>query len=59
MELEVRYVDGRVEIEPAPLKVDLVRRGRFVVAVPEAATEALTAEEVERTRSALRDSRSC
>jgi AbrB family looped-hinge helix DNA binding protein len=58
MALEVRCADGHVEIEPASLNVELVREGRFVVAVPEEATAVLTADIVERTRDALRDSRS-
>ena len=33
MPVEVRYRDGRVEIEPAPLPVRLERRGRWMVAV--------------------------
>ena len=45
--LEVRYRDGRIEIEPATSGVRLVREGRFLVAdAPEA--PALTREEVVR-----------
>jgi hypothetical protein len=53
MPLEVRWHDGRIEIEPAPAPVKLVRKGRLLVAVPEIETEALTAEIVEETREAL------
>lgn len=53
MPLEVRCRDGRVEIEPAPLDVRLVRRGRFVVAVPAEEIQPLTAEMVEETRESL------
>jgi hypothetical protein len=50
----VRWRDGRIEIEPASAPVKLVRRGRFLVAVPETEIETLTAETVEATRQALR-----
>jgi len=53
MPVEVRWHDGRIEIEPAPTPVTLVRRGRFVVAVPQAAVPELSAQEVEETRDAL------
>jgi hypothetical protein len=49
----VRWRDGRIEIEPATAPVKLVRRGRFLVAVPEAEIEPLTVESVEATRQAL------
>ncbi len=55
--LEVRWRDGRVEIEPAPMPVKLVRQGRLLVAVPEGKTAPLRAETVERTRRALRRER--
>ena len=53
MALEVRWQDGRIEIEPAAAAVKLVRRGRLLVAVPETAIEELSAEAVEATRQAL------
>jgi AbrB family looped-hinge helix DNA binding protein len=55
--LEVRWRDGRVEIEPAPMPVKLVRQGRLLVAVPEGKTGPLRAETVERTRRVLRRER--
>jgi AbrB family looped-hinge helix DNA binding protein len=55
--LEVRFRDGRIEIEPAPLPVKLVRKGRLLVAVPERNVGVLTSETVERTRRALRRER--
>ncbi len=55
--VEVRWRDGRIEIEPAPLPVKLVRKGRLVVAVPARGADTLTAEAVERTRKALRRER--
>ncbi|MGH7808198.1 MAG: AbrB/MazE/SpoVT family DNA-binding domain-containing protein [Thermodesulfobacteriota bacterium] len=51
MPLEVRWHDGRIEIEPAPLPVKLVRKGRLLVAVPENIASPLTTETVERTRT--------
>lgn len=53
MELDVRWNDGRIEIEPGTLPVKLVREGRFLVAVPEVEVEELTTELVEETRQAL------
>jgi AbrB family looped-hinge helix DNA binding protein len=58
MPLEVRWREGCIEIEPAPLPVKLVRKGRLLVAVPQQDTGPLTAETVERTRRRLRRERS-
>ncbi len=55
--LEVRLRGGRIEIEPAPLPVKLVRKGKLLVAVPERNVGVLTSETVERTRRALRRER--
>lgn len=55
--LEVRYREGRVEIEPALVPVTLVRRGRLVVAEPDKAVPPLRGEEVEQTRRRLRERR--
>ena len=55
--LEVRWRDGRIEIEPAPLPVELVRRGRLLVAEPRSETVPLMAEAVEQTREDLRADR--
>ena len=54
MPLDVRWRAGRIEIEPAPLPVKLVRKGRLLVAVPERNVAKLAAGTVERTRQALR-----
>ncbi len=35
MPLEIRYEDGRIEIEPEPVPVKLVRKGRWLVIVPQ------------------------
>ena len=45
-ELEIRAGDGRLEIEIAPTTMRLKKRGKGVVAVPDAELPALTAEEV-------------
>ena len=50
MEVEVRLRDGRIEIEPETLPVELVRRGRLLVAVPTIPVEPLTNELVNETR---------
>jgi AbrB family looped-hinge helix DNA binding protein len=52
--LEIRWEGGRIEIEPAPLPVKLVRRGRLLVAEPRGAAPPLDRAAVERTRAALR-----
>jgi AbrB family looped-hinge helix DNA binding protein len=58
MRLEVRWENGRIEIEPEPLPVQLVRKGRLMVAVPQRDVPTLDAETVERTRRTLRRERS-
>ena len=50
MPLDLRWRDGVIEIEPQPLPVTLVRRGRLLVARPRARVERLRASAVERTR---------
>jgi AbrB family looped-hinge helix DNA binding protein len=57
MPLEVRWRDGRIEIEPEPLAVRLVRKGRLTVAVPSGSAPALRGETVESTRRKLRRER--
>jgi AbrB family looped-hinge helix DNA binding protein len=53
--LEIRWRDGVIEIEPQPLRVRLERKGRLVVAVPDAKPPALRHAAVERTRRRLVD----
>lgn len=55
--LEVRWRDGRIEIEPAPAPVRLQRRGRLLVAVPQKELPKLTPETVEQTRARLLEDR--
>jgi len=55
--LEIQCHEGRIELEPAPLPVRLVRRGRLLVAVPAKPRAPLTSESVEAVREALRRER--
>jgi AbrB family looped-hinge helix DNA binding protein len=57
MVLNVRWREGRIEIEPQPLPVTLRRQGRLLVAVPSQPVSPLRAEAVEQTREALRQER--
>jgi AbrB family looped-hinge helix DNA binding protein len=57
MRLEVRCRDGRIELEAEPVRVKLVRKGRWLVAVPERDVGVLTTEMVERTLDELREER--
>ncbi|MFH1604401.1 MAG: AbrB/MazE/SpoVT family DNA-binding domain-containing protein [Pseudomonadota bacterium] len=52
--LEIRAGDGRLEIEIAPTPVRLKKRGRGVVAVPDAVLPALTADQVRDTLERVR-----
>lgn len=56
--LEVKWREGRIEIEPAPAIVRLQRRGRLLVAMPRKKTPRLTPEAVEQTRSKIFNERS-
>jgi AbrB family looped-hinge helix DNA binding protein len=55
--LEVRWRDGRIEIEPEPLPVTLRRKGRLLVAEPKRPVPVLRARTVEDTRRTLRRER--
>jgi AbrB family looped-hinge helix DNA binding protein len=55
MPLQVRVVDGRIEIEPAPARVTVERRGGFWVARSVDPVPTLTQETVERTIEELRE----
>ena len=54
MPLDVRWREGLIEIEPAPLPVKLMKRGRLLIAVPQKDVSPLRPETVERTRRRLR-----
>jgi AbrB family looped-hinge helix DNA binding protein len=53
MPVDVRFHDGRIEIEPTTLPVRLVQKGRLLVALPETEVDQLSAGTVEETRQAL------
>ena len=57
MPLSIVYRDGRVEIEPAPREVKIVRKGRMRVAVPVEEGEPLSNETVRRTTASVRERR--
>lgn len=55
MPLEVRVVDGRIEIEPAPARVVIEKRGGFWVAQPAEPTPVLTQQMVSESIDELRE----
>jgi len=55
--LTIRLEAGRIEIEPEPARVRLVRKGPLLVAVAEAPAPRLTPEAVEEVRETLRRGR--
>jgi len=57
-ELQVEYRDGAIVIEPAPLKVNLVRKGSLLVAVAPRGTPRLTNEDVTKAIREVREERS-
>ena len=57
MELEVRYCDGRIEVEPAEVGYHLEERDGFLVAVADGPMPALTDEIVNRVREDILDER--
>jgi len=52
--LEVRVVDGRVEIEPACAQVTVEKKGGVWVAMPAAPAPTLTQDQVDATIDAVR-----
>lgn len=52
--VEIRAGDGRLEIEIAPTAMRLTKRGKGIVAVPDAPLPALTAEQVRDTLERVR-----
>jgi AbrB family looped-hinge helix DNA binding protein len=54
MPIEVRVVDGRVELEPACARVTIEKRGGVWVASPTDAVPTLTQDQVHATIEALR-----
>lgn len=55
--LDIRWKDGRIEIEPTHAQVRLERRGKLLVAVPIGKMPKLTHETVERTRAGIHEER--
>jgi AbrB family looped-hinge helix DNA binding protein len=55
--LEVRFRDGRIEIEPVPLDVSVEAIDGVAVASPQEPVPVLSAETVAATRDRLRDER--
>ncbi len=53
-ELEVRVIDGRIELEPARARVTIEKQGAFWVAVPAEGVPVLTQEDVDATVDAIR-----
>ena len=52
--LDIRASDGRLEIEIAPTPMQLKKRGKGVVAVPDAGLPTLTAQQVRDTLERVR-----
>jgi AbrB family looped-hinge helix DNA binding protein len=57
MPLRIVCRDGRVEIEPAPREVRVVRKGRLRIAVPIEAGDPLRSETVRETTTEVRGRR--
>ncbi len=55
--LEIRFHDGRIEIEPAPREVRIEERAGFRIAEPVGAYEPLREETVRKTREQSRERR--
>ncbi len=56
-ELDIRYRDGRIEIDPSPSPVRFRRKGRIVLASRRGRV-ALTQDQVNRTLGEIRERRS-
>jgi AbrB family looped-hinge helix DNA binding protein len=52
--IEVRVIDGRIELEPATARVTLGKQGGFWVATPVENMPVLTQDQVETTIDAIR-----
>ena len=46
VELDARFEDGKLVLEPSPLSVQIQKRGRFYVAQPQADVPAMTSDDV-------------
>ncbi|MGH8575491.1 MAG: AbrB/MazE/SpoVT family DNA-binding domain-containing protein [Gammaproteobacteria bacterium] len=56
--VEVRYRGGYIELAPLPMAVQMMRKGRLIVAVPKSDVPPLAANVIEETREALERERS-
>jgi AbrB family looped-hinge helix DNA binding protein len=52
-ELEIRLENGTIELEPASVPMDLVRRGSLLVLAPRVPVPPLTNEDVERIKEEI------
>lgn len=52
--IEVRVVDGRVELQPAPAQVTIEKRGGVWVAAPAGTVPILTQDQVDATVEVIR-----
>jgi AbrB family looped-hinge helix DNA binding protein len=57
MPLRIAYRDGRVEIEPLPREVRVIRKGRLQVAVPVEKGDSLASDTVRETVKSVRGRR--
>jgi bifunctional DNA-binding transcriptional regulator/antitoxin component of YhaV-PrlF toxin-antitoxin module len=57
MPLRIAFRDGRVEIEPMPREVRIIRKGRLRIAVPIKESEALRSDAVRETTTSVRERR--
>jgi bifunctional DNA-binding transcriptional regulator/antitoxin component of YhaV-PrlF toxin-antitoxin module len=57
MPLRIEFRDGRVEIEPAPREVRIVRKGRLRIAIPVDESDALRNDDVRETTTSVRERR--
>ena len=57
MPLRIVFRDGRVEIEPAPREVRVIRKGRIRVAVPVQENGVLGSNTVRETTASVRERR--
>jgi len=57
MPLRITFRDGRVEIEPAPREVRIVRKGRMRVALPAEEGDVLRGDTVRETTASVRERR--
>jgi len=57
MPLRIAFRDGRVEIEPAPREVRIVKKGRIRIAVPVQESGVLRSDTVREATASIRERR--